>query len=162
MQKTKASRSKKTKPIPKTIKKMCMAEFQKLRRLEEMDDNGYVSCISCGAPMHWTEAQGGHYISRKCEATELEHDNVWPQCPRCNGYLNGAQDDYRYFLVRKIGEDRVRRIEDMKQAYKGSEEAMARLSDDDRLEIGRTKGKVYYKNRYDEYHNRVLEITNGH
>lgn len=161
---TKTSRSKtkvkKPKPIPDNIRQKALAEFQKLRRIEESDDNGYVYCISCGTPMHWKEADGGHYISRTCTATELEPDNVNPQCQRCNKYLRGAQDDYRYFLERKIGADRVRRLEDMKHAYKGDEKAKSRLSEEDQVEIFRTKGKVYYKNRYDEYKARVKELLN--
>ena len=107
--------------------------------------------------MDWREAQGGHYIPRGCIATELEPDNVNPQCPRCNGYLNGNPIDYRISLVDKVGEARVKRLEDMKLAYNGSSEAMERLSPEDRASITQVKGKVYYKEKYDSYRKYLKE-----
>lgn len=135
------SRSKK---IPATIREQCLARFQKLRRLEEANDEGYVTCISCGKRLPWNEAQGGHYVGRSCKATEIEHDNVWPQCPRCNGYLQGNLIMYRRNLVRRIGEARVKRIEDMAAAYKGDEDAMSSLCEKDQLEVNKKKGKTGY------------------
>ena len=58
------------------LRERALALFQKLRRIEEANEDGYVYCISCGKLMHWKEAQGGHYIPRANRATELEHDNV--------------------------------------------------------------------------------------
>ena len=36
-----------------------------------------------------TSTRGGHYIPRRHRATELEKDNIFPQCPRCNGFDEG-------------------------------------------------------------------------
>lgn len=148
--KTSHSKSKK-KPIPNGIRERCMKTFQQLRRLEEANDEGYVTCISCGRRLLWSEAQGGHYVSRSCRATEIEKDNIWPQCPKCNGLLNGNVVMYRMHLVRRIGEDRVRRIENMAAAYNGDEDAMESLSDRDKIEVVRKKSKQYYFDRNKEY-----------
>lgn len=146
------SHSKKAKKpkIPKDIRQRCLASFQKLRKLEEANDEGYLTCISCGVRMDLSVAQGGHYIPRANRATETEHDNVWPQCQRCNGFLYGNLISYRRNLVRRIGEARVKRIEDMAEAYRGDIEAMSSLSEEDRLKVTMDKGKQYYLEKNNE------------
>ena len=138
----------KKKPIPRNIRQRCLTAMQKLRRLEEANDDGYVRCISCGKVMHWKEAQGGHYIRRTCQATELEKDNIWPQCPQCNCQRNGNPIPYRYNLVRMIGAERVQRLEDMRAAYYGDEAALEKLRPEDRSKVSGTKGKMYYASVY--------------
>lgn len=145
------AKAKKPKPIPKDIRQRCLASFQKLRKLQETNDAGYVSCISCGIRMDLSVAQGGHYIPRGNRATEIEHDNVWPQCQRCNGFLNGNLILYRRNLVKRIGEARVKRLEDMAEAYRGDIEAMASLSEEDRIKVTEKKGKQYYLEKNNEF-----------
>lgn len=148
----KTSHSKpKKKPIPKDIRQRCLMSFQKLRRIQEANPDGMVRCISCGKVMHWKEAQGGHYIPRACVPTEMDLDNVHPQCQRCNGFLNGNLILYRNGLVRKIGEDRVRRLELMYSAWKGSDEDFEELSREDQIEVLRKKSKQYYLARKQEF-----------
>ena len=153
LKKTKTSRSS-TASVGR-LRDRAMALFQRIRRMEEANDDGYVRCISCGKLMHWKESQGGHYIPRANRATELESDNVWPQCQQCNGYLKGNPINYRYNLVRKIGEDRVNRIEHMAHAYKGDAESNGNLSDEDKISVIRIRGKQYYLDRIDEYKARI-------
>ena len=122
-----------------------LADFQKLRRYQDASSNGYVRCVSCLKPMPVKEAQGGHLVSRRVRATELERDNVWPQCPRCNGPLSGNVIAYRSNLVKMIGEPRVKRIEDMANASEGDEEAMGRLDDKDKRAVVSRKNDDDYK-----------------
>ncbi len=122
-----------------------LTDFQKLRRYQEASPAGYLRCVSCQKPMKIKEAQGGHLVSRRVRATELEHDNVWPQCPRCNGPLSGNVIAYRANLVKMIGEDRVKRIEDMANASEGDEEAMGRLDDKDKRSVVSRKNDDDYK-----------------
>lgn len=49
-----------SKPIPSNIKQTALKNFQRMRRLEEANPDGNVSCISCGKLMPWKESQGGH------------------------------------------------------------------------------------------------------
>lgn len=159
---TKASRSKTAeKKIPQNIRDKALSSFQKLRRMEEANVDGYVECISCGKVMHWKEAQGGHYIPRANRATEMEHDNVWPQCQRCNGFLNGNPIQYRIRLVRKIGEKRVSRIENLAMANKGDDDALASLSTEDKMNAVSLKSKKYYLARKKEFDSRIREIESG-
>ncbi|MBI9095562.1 MAG: recombination protein NinG [Sphaerochaeta sp.] len=122
-----------------------LAAFQKLRRYQEATDNGFVRCISCGKLMSVKEAQGGHLVSRRVRATELKHDNVWPQCPKCNGPLSGNVIAYRANLVKLIGVVRVQRIEDLANASEGDEEAYQRLSGEDRRSTVRKHNEAEYE-----------------
>ena len=115
-----------------TERQKCLTAFQLLRRLEESDNWGRCECIVTGQVKHYKEMHGGHYISRKCLATEMDKDNVWPQCPGSNFY--GGEADkliYREKLIKKMGVDRVERLESLYQASRGSDDAIAKLSEDD-------------------------------
>ena len=122
-----------------TVRNKALMLMQLLRRLQDATDNGYVYCISCGAILHYSQAQGGHYIPRRHRATELEEDNINPQCARCNGFLSGNQILYRDNLVKTIGVERVERLENMFRAEQGDEEAMDKLSLDDQIKVNTKK-----------------------
>jgi len=81
--------------------------FCKLRRLQEANESGYVRCITCGAIVKWNECDGGHFIPRGKRGTEIDPDNVWPQCVSCNRFANITLKEYSNALALKIGEDRV-------------------------------------------------------
>ena len=124
-----------------TVRNKALMLMQLLRRLQEATDNGYVYCISCGAILHYTQAQGGHYIPRRHRATELEEDNINPQCARCNGFLSGNQILYRDNLVKTIGLERVERLENMFRGEQGDDGAMDKLTLDDQIKVN-TKKKI--------------------
>lgn len=106
--------------------------FQLLRRVSEADENGNCRCIISGAFQNYKSMDGGHYISRRCRATELEPDNVWPQSKSSNRY-RGESDKlaYRESLIRVIGNSRLLRIEDLESASRGGD-GLSRLSDKDK------------------------------
>lgn len=135
-----------------------MSAFQELRRWQEADPDGRVRCISCGKLLDAGEAQGGHFVSRRIRATELEPDNVWPQCRQCNGPYGGNQAAYRSNLVALIGGDRVRRIEDMANASCGSEEACRRLGDADKRAVVRRRTDAEYDALAASYRTGVREL----
>lgn len=122
---------------------------QLLSKVRECDDypNGYVKCISCGQMIPVKESEGGHYISRMCRATEIDKDNIHPQCHRCNCFLSGNVVSYRMHLVERIGEERVHRLELMYEASRGNEIALHELDELDQLEVLRKKGIPYYKEK---------------
>ena len=122
-----------------TVRNKALMLMQLLRRLQEATDNGYVYCISCGAILHYKQAQGGHYIPRRHRATELEEDNINPQCARCNGFLSGNTILYRDNLVKTIGLERVERLENMFRGEQGDEDAMDKLSLDDQIKVNTKK-----------------------
>nr|WP_321263258.1 recombination protein NinG [uncultured Sphaerochaeta sp.] len=90
-----------------------ISAFCKLRRLQEADYNGMVRCVTCGRPVKWNECDGGHFIDRRHRGTELEPDNVWPQCVVCNRFLSGDKEMYREVLDNRLGKERVEQLEAM-------------------------------------------------
>lgn len=68
-------------------------------------------CISCGT---WDTVQweAGHYRSRgKASHIRYNEDNIHKQCHQCNVQLSGNQQQYRIFLIEKIGVERVETLE---------------------------------------------------
>jgi phage FluMu protein Com len=121
-----------------------LRQFQKYRRYQE-STNGYVRCISCNKLLQVKSADGGHYIPRNVRITELEPDNVWPQCKQCNAFKEGNTVAYRVALVKLIGEERVQRIENLCMAASGSEEHFNLLSDEDKLNVARKRCAADYE-----------------
>lgn len=60
--------------------------LQKLVRLKAADESGYVKCVTCDKIDHWSQMQGGHFISRGSKKWKLVEENIQPQCPGCNGF----------------------------------------------------------------------------
>lgn len=141
-----------------TVRQKCLKAFQLLRRLEEADEFGYCTCISTGKRIYYKECDGGHYISRACRATELEHDNVWPQSKYANQYLHGDYHNYRDRLIQKIGLDRVERLEDLRRAWQGNQDVI--IADED-LHLLEKKTKAYYVQKYKELNKRIKEVKSA-
>lgn len=94
-----------------TPKAKCLAALQKLVRLKAADDNGYVSCVTCGKVDHYKCMDGGHYIAKGASSYwSLEEVNVHPQCKGCNGYgmkFGDAGALYALYMVDMYGRDFV-------------------------------------------------------
>ena len=59
--------------------------FSVWTRLRFTDDNGIVSCVSCGVRKHWKDRMdAGHFVPRGHLATRWHPENVAPQCKTCN------------------------------------------------------------------------------
>lgn len=66
-------------------------------------------CISCGAP-HPSDA--GHYYSAgHYPVLEFHEDNVHRQCRQCNFFKGSNAIEYRKNLVKKIGIERVEKLD---------------------------------------------------
>ena len=137
------------------MRQKCLKSFQLLRRLEEADEWGMCTCISTGKRIPYKELDGGHYISRACRATELEHDNIWPQSKYANQYLHGDYHNYRDRLIDKIGLDRVERLEDLRRAWQGNQDVI--IADED-LHLLEKKTKAYYVQKYKELNKQVKQL----
>lgn len=96
------------------LQKKTDCEFQLRRRMECATDEGIVKCVSCGAFGHYKTFDGGHFIPRQHKATRYMSANVWPQCKKCNKWLNGNHANYRENLVKKISKEAVEEMESVK------------------------------------------------
>lgn len=80
-------------------------------RTREMDEDGFVSCFTCGRRNHWEKMHAGHFISRRHLSTRWHPHNVEVQDPKCNLFGQGEQYVFSIKLDQKYGEGTA---EDMK------------------------------------------------
>ena len=66
-------------------------------------------CISCG--MARVEQAGHFYSAGHHNALRFNEDNVHGQCVRCNYYLSGNLNRYRVNLEKKIGAEKLARLD---------------------------------------------------
>ena len=99
------------------IKKLDAA-FSRSIRQQHADQSGWVSCVTCDKRMPWDESQAGHFIKRGHSATRWDERNVAPQCPRCNLYLGGAQDEFAAYIVRRLGQEALEDLLRLKHTEK--------------------------------------------
>ena len=66
-----------------------------IRRRDADNDSGYCACVSCNKPIHFTESDAGHFLSRQKLATRWDERNVYSQCRKCNRFEYGRQNEFR-------------------------------------------------------------------
>jgi len=90
----------------------CKASFQKLRRLQEMDNKGVCKCVN-GEYRHWNRCQGGHFYPAKNISTCFEPMNVHPQTGHCNRDMDNpiVNNQYREYMVNRYGLEAVQDLE---------------------------------------------------
>lgn len=93
------------------LEKIAQEHFNKFIRLRDKDQK----CISCNNSGN----QAGHYFSAgHYRALRFNEDNCNLQCMPCNYYKHGNLIEYRINLVKKIGEKRVKDLEQLAAIYK--------------------------------------------
>ena len=88
--------------------------FSKFIRARDADWRGNCKCISCGIMRNWKDGiDAGHFISQGSDsALKYNEMNVNAQCSEyCNRRMSGNLILYRIGLVRKYGEDNVKKLE---------------------------------------------------
>ena len=83
--------------------KKTKADFNKMIRLQEADENGLLECITCGKIVHYKECDAGHYV----HGLDFVEDNQHGQCKRCNMYLSGNLANYTLYMIDRYGRERV-------------------------------------------------------
>jgi hypothetical protein len=71
-------------------------------RTKDADNNGMVSCYTCGIVKHYKEMDCGHFKHGRLDGDER---NLKVQCSKCNRYLSGHLDVYAERLIRDYGLD---------------------------------------------------------
>lgn len=88
--------------------------FSKFIRARDADWRGSCRCISCGAIRNYKDGiDAGHYIDQGSDyALKFDEINVNAQCSNyCNRMKSGNKILYRIGLVRKYGEEAVKKLE---------------------------------------------------
>lgn len=84
----------------------------KVRKRDSVD--GYFICISCRQLKPISQMNAGHFYPKEplaYRAVRFDLDNIHGQDVRCNKYLSGNLIEYRKNLLIKIGENRLRQLE---------------------------------------------------
>ncbi|KPE51247.1 recombination protein NinG [Chryseobacterium indologenes] len=90
-----------------TLQKLVNA---KVRKRDSKD--GYFICISCDEMKPVQQMNAGHYFAKEFyKSVRFDLDNMHGQCVRCNKYLSANLIPYRSNLLLKIGEHRLRQLE---------------------------------------------------
>ena len=82
-------------------------------RYINLRDKG-LACICCGRPLN-RRTHAGHFLEAgNNPRIRYDEDNINSQLDYCNLYQGGDSDDYRGNLIKKIGLDKVERLEGLK------------------------------------------------
>ena len=98
---------------PKTLAQLSqdaaklMQPIVRIKASIHADEGGYINCVSCGKNDHWSNMQGGHFISRTSTKWRYDERNIHPQCPSCNLYKSGNLIPYTLYMEEMYGTDFV-------------------------------------------------------
>lgn len=101
------------KTIPQLLK-IATTHFNRFIRERDTDDNGFGRCISSGQSLKVPSrnAHAGHFYSGgKFPALKFNEDNVHLQGKSDNYFNGGNQLEYRKNLIKKIGIERVEKLD---------------------------------------------------
>lgn len=110
----------KKKPTLKSLKAKAWKLCSQWVRRKDADEGGFVSCYTCGAPIHAVlEAKAGHAIPGRHGSVLLDVDILRPQCVRCNVFMRGRYEVFAAKLIRENGiEWFERKLEGARQVVK--------------------------------------------
>jgi len=82
--------------------------FSEFIRLRDSKKYGFehFRCISCGQIKSYSQADCGHFYSRRYMSTRYDEDNCNAECRGCNSYDGDHLIGYQRNLIEKIGEKR--------------------------------------------------------
>jgi len=105
------------------------ALISKYVRRSAADENGYVTCVTCGDTRPWVEQQAGHFVPQaRGNAVKFDLRNIACQCRRCNLFLGGNPSAYAVYMLDRYGEQVIRELErrahDTVKYSRGDYEAM--------------------------------------
>jgi len=78
--------------------------FSLLVRQSNADEEGIVTCCTCGKTGHWRKFHLGHFMPRQHQATRFDRMNTDVQCVKCNSFNEGEQYAYGKYLDITYGE----------------------------------------------------------
>ncbi|MCS3304383.1 recombination protein NinG [Bacteroides faecis] len=101
--------------VNERLKKRLDIIFGQYIRLRDINEDGYITCISCGRTLSYGESECGHYIGREHMTVRFDEKDCNAQCHTCNHDKRGNPEGYRLGLIRKYGESTVESLEQAKK-----------------------------------------------
>lgn len=98
-----------------TWKKRVWKLASEYNRRKDADEDGNVKCCTCSRFGHWKEFDAGHWIAKAHgNGIYFVDDGIHAQCRSCNGFREGAGEEYYPFMLEKYGVDRMEEIKALK------------------------------------------------
>ena len=100
------------KPKLSTVKKRLWKLVSEYIRRKASDDNGYVTCVTCGVVRQWNDdIDCGHFIPKsRGNAIYFVEENLHCQCKRCNLMEGGNFENYYPYMVEMYGIEKVEEL----------------------------------------------------
>ena len=94
--------------------------FSKFIRKREANEDGIVSCFTCGTRGHWKDMDAGHYIPKSISLALRFHErNVHVQCTSCNRFRHGNLTQYALALKKRYGEEILEELDEYRRENEG-------------------------------------------
>ena len=98
----------------KEFKKKVWKKFSEFIRLKEcLETTGspdFGVCVTCSHVKPYKELQAGHFIDGRGNSVLFVEDLVHIQCYRCNCLMSGNKDSYTPYMIRRYGEEKVKKM----------------------------------------------------
>jgi len=88
--------------------------------------------VTCGSWHPYKEVDAGHFIPAYHKQAFFTRENVHVQCTRCNCFYNGMHVIYRQWMVKKYGEDFIKKLESMTLPWDYGKMELKAISDENR------------------------------
>lgn len=108
------------KQTKKSLKAKAWKEFSRYIRQKYANQNGMVTCVTCGVQKHWKQMQAGHFVPGRTNAILFEEIGVHPQCYSCNVGRSGNLIEYFLFMEKTYGRDVIEKLRTLKNTVKKS------------------------------------------
>lgn len=109
--------AKKLKTLPQLKKDLDKVFNEYIRRRDTTD--GYFTCIACGEVKPYAEADCGHYFPKSgYDGIRYNEDNSSAECRKCNRFSDGHLIGYTHNLIKKIGNERYKKLLDDANDYR--------------------------------------------
>ena len=120
----------------------CDALFSRYIRLKYSDENGNVTCYTCGVVMNWKQSQCGHYKTRAVMFLRFDDRNARVQCENCNCHKRGNLAVFgRNLEEEKPGITEILE-EEMRLIYKFTRDELRQLKIELTQKINATKNRI--------------------
>lgn len=86
------------------------AACSKFVRINEADEDGNCTCVTCGRVYPWKKVQAGHWINGRNNAVLFMEDGIHPQCYGCNVRKQSNPIRYWLWMEEHIGRDRMNQM----------------------------------------------------
>ena len=138
--------------------------FNLFIRLRDTDENGVGYCISSGKILivPSTNAHAGHFYPSTVSNLRFNEDNVHLQSKGDNYFKHSNALEYRKNLIKKIGQERVDRLDFLADYYKKHGHKWDRFTLIDVIETYKEKVKLLKKQKNEIRQKRINTIDSVH